>query len=95
MVPAHLKSTIQMLQRAFPGGLNENEYFQTLRELYPHMADENLALVMADFSQREIGRVMNDILRVGNGMNFTVDLESELRKRLSNAGFDDWLADAQ
>lgn len=93
MIPDHLQATLQLLQRAFPNGIGESEYIPLLAELYPHMADENLALVMAEYTQRDIGVVLNDILVAGNRMDEASSVIDLVRARLSSAGFDLWIAD--
>ena len=93
MVPDHLQTTLQLLQRAFPNGIGEGEYSPLLYLLYTHMADENLALVISEYTGREMGVVLNDILLAGSRTNELSDAHDLVRKRLLDAGFDKWAAD--
>lgn len=38
-IPAHLASTYQLIQCAFPQGINEQIYLPLLKILYEHMSD--------------------------------------------------------
>jgi hypothetical protein len=57
------------------------------------MADENLALVMAEYTRRAIGVVLNDILAVGNRMDGASPANDQVQLRLADASFDQWVAD--
>lgn len=93
MIPDHLQTTLQLLQRAFPNGIGESEYIPILAALYPHMADENLALVMAEYMQRDIGIVLNDILAAGSRVDGLSTANDLVQSCLSGAGFNQWIAD--
>ncbi len=91
--PAHLRTTLQLLQRAFPAGIGEGEYLSLLSALYPHMADENLALAMSEHTGRDIAVVLNDILLAGSRTDVISEADDRVRRRLWDAGFDAWVAE--
>jgi hypothetical protein len=93
MIPDHLQTTLELLQRAFPDGIGDSEYIPLLSALYPHMADENLARIIAEYTQRDIGVVLNDILAEGNRMDEAFSTNDLVQARLSAAGFERWIAD--
>jgi hypothetical protein len=93
MIPAHLHTTWQLLQRAFPSGVDDGEYLPLLAILYPHMADENLAIVISEYTGRDVGVVLNDILAAGGSMNMASERAELVKQRLRGAGFDEWVAD--
>jgi hypothetical protein len=53
-IPAHLVSTYQLLECAFPVGIEEQEYLPLLSILYEQMSDRSLAQVIAEFTGRSI-----------------------------------------
>lgn len=81
-IPAHLVSTYQLLQCAFPQGIEEQEYIPLLSILYEQMSDRGLAQVIAEFTAREYHAVLNDIYRVG-GVG-TLPLSSEIEQVLNS-----------
>ena len=91
MIPPHLDSTWQLLKRAFPNGISEEDYLAVLDQLYPHMADENLQNVVALFTGRDPGVVLNDIFRVGSGGAVSAKVRASVGDRLCRAGFDEWV----
>lgn len=60
-VPEHLKSTMVMIQTAFPNGVNREQYLSLLYLLYDYMCDENLANVMSYITGENIATITNDI----------------------------------
>ena len=64
-----------------------------LSALYPHMADENLALAMSEHTGRDIAVVLNDILLAGSRTDVISEADDRVRRRLWDAGFDAWVAE--
>ena len=94
-VPSYLKTSFELLARAFPDGIRDDEYLPVLTMLYPHMCDENLAIVVSEFTGRDDWRVMNDVFGVGGRIaNGASDVDESVRKKLVDAGYDDWAAEA-
>ena len=60
-VPEHLKSTVDMIQTAFPNGVNREQYFSLLYPLYDYMCDENLAIVTSYIIEENTATITNDI----------------------------------
>lgn len=86
-----LNATMNMLHQAFPHGLNADDYFPLLALLYPHMGHGPLASVVAELSGREKGVVLNDVFRVGAGVQLTPESVEHVLAALRAAGFDDWV----
>ena len=88
-VPEHLKSTLVMIQTAFPNGVNREQYFSLLYLLYDYMCDENLAIVMSYITGENIATITNDIWGVNQG---TIDSDCLLdtKNRLHKSGFVSW-----
>ncbi|MCA9640691.1 MAG: hypothetical protein H6718_26395 [Polyangiaceae bacterium] len=91
-LPEHLKSTGELLTRAFPRGIDEGEYMYVLAILYPHMADGNLTWVATVLTGRDEGLVMNDVLKAYSFKGSQELMESTLAK-LKAAGLDEWIAE--
>ena len=69
-----------------PDGISEESYWVLLYLLYDYLADENLALVMSDLVEKEMGTIENDIYKVCK-MQFDDKLVKELRNK-TNKVFD-------
>lgn len=97
-IPAHLVSTYQLLQCAFPQGIEEQEYFPLLLILYEEMSDRSLAQVIAEFTGREYHAVLNDVYRVGAAAPFSSSIEEVLdrvKQRLNHCDYEKWLSNGQ
>ena len=93
MVPRQLTSTVDLLRRAFPSGkLDNDEYDAVLEILYPHLADENLVIVMVDLTGRDAGVILNDVYRAGSVGRTPSVVRERVMKLLDSAGFDEWLS---
>lgn len=88
-IPTHLVSTYQLLQCAFPQGIEEKEYFPLLSVLYEQMSDRSLAQVIAEFTGREYAAVLNDVYQVGMvESSYAVE---EIKQKLIHCGYENWL----
>ncbi|MBV9387098.1 MAG: DUF3349 domain-containing protein [Chroococcidiopsidaceae cyanobacterium CP_BM_ER_R8_30] len=93
-IPAHLVSTYQLLQRAFPQGIEEQEYLPLLSILYEEMSDRSLAQVIAEFTGKEYPAVLNDVYRVGAAEAFSSRVEEVLKsvkQKLICCDYEKWL----
>lgn len=91
MVPAHLITSYNMLDKAFPHGVPDAEYMCLLTVLYPYFSDENLGILISEFCDREIGFVTNDILAAGAGGKYDCSICATVQSRLVDAGYREWL----
>ena len=92
IVPVHLASTYQLLQCAFPSGIDEREYLPLLAVLYEHMSDRSLAQVIAECFGRDYYVVLNDVYRVGAEAQSS-DVTELVKKKLIACDYEKWLAD--
>jgi hypothetical protein len=93
VVPRQLTSTVDLLRRAFPSGkLDNDEYDAVLEILFPHLADENLVIVMVDVTGRDAGVILNDVYRAGSVGRTPSVVRERVMKLLDRAGFDEWLS---
>jgi hypothetical protein len=93
-IPAHLVSTYQLLQCAFPQGIEEQEYFPLLSILYEQMSDRSLAQVIAEFTGKEYHIVLNDVYRVGAGKTFLSwdkEILNSVKQKLMCCDYEKWL----
>jgi hypothetical protein len=92
-IPAHLVSTYQLLQCAFPEGIAEQEYFPLLSILYEEMSDRSLAQVVAEFMGREYRAVLNDVYRVTSAQSLTSEIEvlESVKQKLNRCDYQKWL----
>lgn len=90
--PAHLKSTVDMIESAFPDGVNREQYFSLLHLLYNYMCDENLSMVMSYITGESTGVITNDFYGVKQR---AVDNDCILvvKDKLVKAGFASWIAE--
>ncbi len=86
-----LTSTIKLIQRAFPDGIQEKWYLPLLTILEPELSDRNLASVMANVTDKEYHIVLNDIYKVKSQPIKDITLLESTRSLLDNAGYQQWL----
>jgi hypothetical protein len=90
-IPAHLVSTYQLLQCAFPQGVEDQEYLPLLSVLYEHMSDRSLAQAIADFTGREYYLVLNDVYRLGVMAAFSAQVMDAIKQKLIHCDYEKWL----
>lgn len=93
-IPDHLVSTYQLLECAFPQGIEEQEYLPLLSIFYEQMSDRNLAQVIAEFMGREYPAVLNDVYQVGAMGAFSAEGEETLnsvKQKLMRCDYEKWL----
>jgi len=93
-VPAHLSSTLALLQRAFPADVDEMSYPALLVVLGEEMSMRNLADVVAVFTGKEWPYVYNDVLRALSPTGKPAeDVVERVRQCLLPYGYEEWLQD--
>ena len=93
-IPAHLVSTYQLLQCAFPQGIEEQEYLPLLSILYEQMSDRSLAQVIAEFTGREYHAALNDVYRVGAAEASKVgEVVDSVNQKLMRCDYEKWLVE--
>ncbi|MDP9794717.1 hypothetical protein J2S43_003229 [Catenuloplanes nepalensis] len=80
----------ELLRRAFPGGLGDEDYPVLFAALYEDMSDEQLSKAVARFSRRERLAVWNDIPRVMSDRTISRERVAAMSGRLRAAG---WVPD--
>jgi len=91
-IPAHLISTYQLLQCAFPQGIEDQEYLPLLSILYEQMSDRSLAQVIAEFTGREYHTALNDVYRVGAAETLRVgEVVDSINQKLMRCDYEKWL----
>jgi hypothetical protein len=95
-IPTHLVSTYQLLQCAFPQGIDEQEYLLLLSVLYEEMSERSLAQVIAEFTKKNYHTVLNDVYRVGTTEIFspTEKILQSIKQKLIHCGYEKWLAES-
>jgi hypothetical protein len=92
-IALHLVSTYQLVQCAFPHGVDEQLYLPLLSILYEQMSDRNLAQVIAELTGRDYHVVLNDVYRVGAIATFSPELIDSVQQKLMGCNYERWLAD--
>ncbi len=88
-----------MIVRAFPNGLEEDDYFPLRATLYDEMPHRNIAEVVSEASGKSYAEVLNDVYKVGSqkGVDSHVEVKGEdlerVRNLLAQNGYDEWLAE--
>lgn len=93
-IPAYLVSTYQLLQCAFPQGIEEQEYLPLLSILYEEMSDRSLAQVICEFTGKEYPAVLNDVYRVGSAESVSSAIEEvrdSVKQKLIRCDYEKWL----
>ncbi|MDB9510259.1 DUF3349 domain-containing protein [Kamptonema animale CS-326] len=86
-IAPYLLSTYKLIGRAFPNGINQEDYLPLLALLYEQMSDRNLAEVIAYYTGKDYYIVLNDVYSVQSS---DVPI-SKVKERLLACGYDDWL----
>ncbi|BAT51892.1 hypothetical protein NOS3756_08230 [Nostoc sp. NIES-3756] len=63
-IPPHLQSAYELIQCAFPNGIEAEDYEPLLALLSEEMSGRNLAEVIACYLGKEYSMVLNDVYRV-------------------------------
>jgi hypothetical protein len=92
-IATHLVTTYQLLQCAFPYGIDEQSYLPLLSILYEQMSDRNLAQVIAELTGRDYHVALNDVYRVGAIAAFSPELVGLVQQKLMGCNYEQWLAD--
>ncbi len=96
----YLKTTQELILRAFPHGIQSDVYFPLLTILEPSLsglakrgseADRNLALVIASLTDKEYSQVLNDIYQVKSHLRLNPQLLQSVQVQLDACGYQEWL----
>ncbi|MGK7937030.1 MAG: DUF3349 domain-containing protein [Xenococcaceae cyanobacterium] len=90
-ITPYLKTTRELIQRAFPHGIQSDVYFPLLNILEPSLSDRNLALVIASLTDKEYSQVLNDIYQVKSHPHNNSELLQSVQSQLNASGYQDWL----
>lgn len=89
-IASHLQSTYQLIKCAFPNGIESQVYLPLLALLYDEMSDRNLAEVVACYTGKDYGVVLNDMYRVSTDIP-SAEAITKVKQRLLACGYEDWL----
>lgn len=92
-VPAHLVSTYNLIQCAFPQGIDQQVYLPLLSILYEQMSDRSLAQVIAEYTGKDYYGVLNDVYLVGSMVTNSSNVTDSIKQKLMSCGYEKWLAD--
>lgn len=92
-ITPHLASTHQLLQCAFPQGIDERQYLPLLSILYEHLSDRSLAQVVAEYTGKNYYVVLNDVYRVGTIQTFSSEVIDSVKQILMNCNYEKWLSE--
>lgn len=90
-IAPYLLSTYQMINCAFPDGIQSEAYLPLLALLYDEMSDRNLAEVVAHYTGKDYGVVLNDVYRVRSTDVPNLEAIAKVRQRLLPCGYEEWL----
>ena len=90
-ITPYLKTTQELIQRAFPHGIQSDVYFPLLTILEPELSDRHLALVIAGLTDKEYSQVLNDIYQVKSHPLNNAPLLQSVQAQLDACGYQDWL----
>jgi hypothetical protein len=91
-IAPHLASTYQLIQSAFPQGIDDASYTALLALLGEEMSDRTLAQVVADCTGKEYAVVLNDIYGVAN-QSLPDTALAKVKHHLQRHGYDNWLTE--
>jgi hypothetical protein len=88
-LPKELRSTRELLDRAFPDGPSDAEMMPLVRVLYDHMGDRQLSIVLAHLIGEPPEVALNTVCQAASLDIETPQAKSVLAK-LESAGFREW-----
>ena len=91
MIAPYLKSTCELIQRAFPKGIDSAHYFPLLALLNEEISDRNLAEAIAYCTEKPYPVVLNDIYAVRSTHSPASDAIALVKEHLLEYGYDRWL----
>lgn len=90
-IPSYLKSTYELLKRAYPHGIDTESYLCLLSLLSKEMSDRNLAEVISYYTGKNYNLVLNDIYKVESfAVTYSQNL-TKVKEHLLTVGYQDWL----
>lgn len=93
-IPNHLKSTISMIEKAFPHGIDEEQYFALLYSIYEYMSDENISIAVSIITGKNVATVTNDIYKAVQTSCHNINL-AETQILLEKSGFSEWVKEIE
>ena len=90
-IPVTLQSLQKLLTSAFPTDVSSNQYIPLLTILEPELSDRNLALVIANLTNKDYSLVLNDIYKAKSGHCDDPELIHSVRSLLDAHGYQAWL----
>ena len=85
-IPEHLRSSLELVKRAYPEGVPEADYLPLLAALYEYFSDRNLAELTTFWSDRDYHVCLNDVYKAAAGKLDT----ARVHERLLAAGLKEW-----
>ena len=90
-IPSYLQTIQQLLDLAFPDGVDPSLYFPLLTVLEPEFSERNLALIVANLTQKDYSLVQNDLYLIKSQPITNQQLIQSVRSLLDAHGYQDWL----
>lgn len=90
-ITPYLQTTKELIQRAFPRGIQPDVYFSLLTILEPSLSDRHLALIIANLTDKEYSQVLNDIYQIKSHPLNNSELLQSVQSQLNASGYQDWL----
>ncbi|MDZ8261988.1 DUF3349 domain-containing protein [Nostoc sp. ChiQUE01b] len=94
-IAPYLLSTYKLIQCAFPNGIETQYYLPLLALLYDEMSDRNLAEIVAHYTTKHYGVVLNDVYRVKTTDVPKAEAIDKVKQRLLVCGYEEWLKEAE
>lgn len=90
-IAPYLLSTYQMIKRAFPNGIEPEVYLPLLAILDDELSDRNLAEIVAHYTGKDYGIILNDVYRAKSTAIPTPEAIAKVKQRLLICGYEEWL----
>lgn len=90
-IAPYLLSTYKLIQCAFFKGIEADAYLPLLALLYDEMSDRGLAHVVAHYTGKRYGIVLNDVYRVKSTEVPSPESIAKVKQRLLSCGYEEWL----
>ncbi len=90
-IAPYLLSTYKLIECAFPNGIETQDYLPLLALLYDEISDRNLAEVVAHYTGKHYGVVLNDVYRVQSTDVPTPEAIDKVKQCLLACSYEEWL----
>lgn len=90
-IAIHLKATQNLINYAFPDGIDTESYLPLLALLGSEMSDHNLAEAIACYTNKDYSKILNDVYAIKSTAIPSIEAIDLVKSRLLACSYNEWL----